>query len=319
MRTGLAIGIAVVLVEGGLIAFALAIVVSLGRLVTVLPDYADDWEKTLDGVRSTLAGWGIGKQQVDQLLHSISPQTVISALGDVLAGVARSTGGLVLLLATALFMTAESVGVPQRLAAVAGAERLNEALNGFARNTRRYIVVTSIFGFAVAVLDTIALVVLGVPLPFLWGLLSFLTNFVPNIGFILGLAPPTVLGLLAGGPGTAVLVVVLYCLINFVVQSVIQPVFVGDAVGMSVTLSFLSVILWTVVLGPMGAILAVPLSLLVIAVVVGQDPDRPWARTLLAGASGGPPRERHRTKAKRAAKAEQAAPAEQADPAGQVG
>jgi hypothetical protein len=67
---------------------------------------------------------------------------------------------------------------------------------------------------------------------------------------------------------------------------VIQPVFVGDAVGLSVTLSFLSVFVWTVVLGPMGAILAVPLTLFVVAVLVGQDPDRVWAQTLLAGASG---------------------------------
>jgi predicted PurR-regulated permease PerM len=84
-----------------------------------------------------------------------------------------------------------------------------------------------------------------------------------------------------------VLVVVVYCLLNFVVQSVIQPVFVGDAVGLSVTLSFLSVIAWTVVLGPIGAILAVPLTLLTVALLVGQDPGRPWASTLLAGWSGG--------------------------------
>ena len=62
--------------------------------------------------------------------------------------------------------------------------------------------------------------------------------------------------------------------------------FVGDAVGLSVTLSFLSVIVWTVVLGPMGAVLAVPLTLFVHAVLVGQDPDRLWARALLAGTSG---------------------------------
>jgi AI-2 transport protein TqsA len=69
-------------------------------------------------------------------------------------------------------------------------------------------------------------------------------------------------------------------------------VFVGDAVGLSVTLSFLSVIIWTVVLGPMGAILAVPLTLFLHAVLVGQDPDRRWARTLLAGTSAAATTER---------------------------
>jgi predicted PurR-regulated permease PerM len=285
-----------VLVDGGLIAFAAAVVLSLGRLVTVLPQYSDEWDKTLDGLRHTLADAGIGKQQVEQLLHSISPQTVISALGVVFRGVAGSLGALVLVLATALFMTAESAGVPQRLAAVSGAERLNDALSGFARNTRRYMLVTTVFGFIVAVLDTIGLLVLGVPLPVLWGLLSFLTNYVPNIGFFLGLLPPALLALLVGGPAKAVLVVLVYAVINFLVQSVLQPVFVGDAVGLSVTLSFLSVIAWTVVLGPVGAILAVPLTLLVVAVLVGQDPQRRWARTLLAGASGGRPAGRRRVR-----------------------
>jgi hypothetical protein len=146
--------------------------------------------------------------------------------------------------------------------------------------------VTTVFGFLVAVVDTVALVLLGVPLALLWGLVSFLTNYVPNIGFFLGLVPPTLLALLVGGPGLALAVIVVYSLANFVLQSVIQPVFVGDAVGLSVTLSFLSVIMWTVVMGPMGAVLAVPLTLFVHAILVGQDPDRRWARVLLAGTSG---------------------------------
>jgi AI-2 transport protein TqsA len=137
-------------------------------------------------------------------------------------------------------------------------------------------------------------------LALLWGLLSFLTNYVPNIGFFLGLVPPTLLALLVGGPGLALAVIVVYSLANFVLQSVIQPVFVGDAVGLSVTLSFLSVIIWTVVMGPVGAILAVPLTLFAHAVLVGQDPDRAWARTLLAGTSGSArasaPRRRRRSR-----------------------
>jgi AI-2 transport protein TqsA len=134
--------------------------------------------------------------------------------------------------------------------------------------------------------DTIALYLLGVPLALLWGLLSFLTNYVPNIGFFLGLVPPALLALLVGGPGLAVLVIVIYCAVNFLLQSVLQPVVVGDSVGLSVTLTFLSTIVWTVVIGPLGAVLAIPLTLLAYAVLIGQDPDRQWAKMVLAGASG---------------------------------
>jgi AI-2 transport protein TqsA len=293
VRRGLAVAVAVLVVDGGLIAFTLALVVSFGQLATVLPEYSDEWEDLLDGLRSTLAGAGIGPQQVEDVLRSIQPQSVLSVVGDLLLGLAGSVGALILVLATVLFMTAEAAGLPERLADVPGTWRLRRALGDFARNTRRYVVVTTVFGFLVAVVDTVALVVLGVPLALLWGLLSFLTNYVPNIGFFLGLVPPTLLAVLVGGPGLGLLVIAVYALANFVLQSVVQPVFVGDAVGLSVTLSFLSVIIWTVVLGPMGAILAVPLTLFLHAVLVGQDPDRRWARTLLAGTSGAATTERH--------------------------
>jgi AI-2 transport protein TqsA len=286
VRKAFAIAIAVLVVEGVLIGFALALFLSFGQLATVLPQYSDEWQDLLDGLRSTLAGAGIGPEQVKEALASIEPQSVLSALGGLLATLAGSLGALVLVLATVLFMTAEGAGLPERLAGVPGTWRLRRALGDFARNTRRYVVVTTIFGFLVAVVDAVALAALGVPLALLWGLLSFLTNYVPNIGFFLGLLPPMLLALLVGGPGLALAVIVIYSLANFVLQSVIQPVFVGDAVGLSVTLSFLSVIVWTVILGPMGAILAVPLTLFVHAVLVGQDPERQWARILLAGTSG---------------------------------
>jgi predicted PurR-regulated permease PerM len=286
VRRGLAVAVAVVLVDGGLIAFTAALVVSVGQLATVLPQYADEWQQLVDDVRGALTAAGIGQDQVKQMVSSLDLSSVLSAIGGLLRGVAGSVGALVLVLATVLFMAVDANGMPERLAAVPGTWRMRAALGDFAHNTRSYLVVTTVFGFAVAVVDTIGLVVLGVPLALLWGLLSFLTNYVPNIGFFLGLAPPTLLALLDGGPRTAVLVVVIYCAANFVLQSVIQPLVVGDTVGLSVTLTFLSVLLWTVVLGPLGAILAVPLTLFVVAVLVGQDPDRPWARVLLAGASG---------------------------------
>jgi len=134
----------------------------------------------------------------------------------------------------------------------------------------------------VAVLDAGALWLMGIPLPILWGVLSFITNYIPNIGFLIGLIPPVLLALLVGGPGLAVLVIVVYSVVNFVLQSLVQPVFVGDAVGLSLTVSFLSVFVWAAILGPLGAVLAVPLSLFVYALVLGQDPDRRWARALVS-------------------------------------
>ena len=90
-------------------------------------------------------------------------------------------------------------------------------MRDFAKGTQRYLVVTAIFGAVVAVLDSGALWLLGVPLPLTWGLLSFLTNFIPNIGFVLGVVSPALLALLEGGPEVGVIVV--YFVLNVVIQT----------------------------------------------------------------------------------------------------
>jgi AI-2 transport protein TqsA len=282
----LAVAGVVLVVDGGLVAFSLAIIVSVGQLATVLPQYSAEWDRLLDGLRSTLSGLGLGPDQVQLVVSEIGPGRVVAALGGLLKATAGALAALVLVLTTALFMAVDAAGLPERLAAVPRlSPTLPAAMGEFARSTRRYVVVTTVFGFAVAVVDTVALHLMGIPLALLWGLLSFLTNYVPNIGFVLGLVPPALLALLVGGPGLAVLVIVVYCVANFILQSVVQPVFVGGAVGLSVTLTFLSTIVWTVVLGPLGAILAIPLTLFGHALLIGQDPQRRWARVLLAGSS----------------------------------
>ncbi len=156
------------------------------------------------------------------------------------------------------------------------------ALSAFSLGTRKYLVVTTVFGLIVAVIDTGALWALGIPLPVLWGLLSFITNYIPNVGFVLGLVPPALLALLQGGPGLMLTVIVLYSVINVIIQSVIQPKFVGDAVGLSVTFTFLSLVFWTWILGPLGAILAIPLTLMAKALLIDIDPSTRWVNTILS-------------------------------------
>jgi predicted PurR-regulated permease PerM len=101
----------------------------------------------------------------------------------------------------------------------------------------------------VAVIDTGFLWWVGVPLPLLWGLLAFITNYIPNIGFIIGLVPPALLALLQGGPKLMITVIVAYSVINFVIQSIIQPKIMADAVNLSLTVTFLSLVFWAFVIG----------------------------------------------------------------------
>jgi predicted PurR-regulated permease PerM len=143
--------------------------------------------------------------------------------------------------------------------------------------------VSTVFGLIVAVLDTIALAWLGVPVAVLWGLLAFITNYIPNIGFVIGVVPPAVIGLLEGGPQLMVSVLVAYSVLNVVIQSIIQPKIVGDAVGLSATLTMVSLVFWAYALGAMGALLAVPLTLFAKAFLVDADPRSQWLSPLLSG------------------------------------
>jgi len=127
-------------------------------------------------------------------------------------------------------------------------------------------------------------------LVFLLSLLLFLSieSGASGVGFIIGVVPPAILALLAGGPQLMVIVLIVYCAINFVVQSIIQPRFIGDAVGLSVTVTFLALVFWAWLIGPLGAILAIPLTLLAKAVLVDVDPHTGWADALLRASATKP-------------------------------
>ena len=169
-----------------------------------------------------------------------------------------------------------------RLAVVSG-------LESFAHGTRLYLVVATVFGFIVAVLDTVFLSFTPIPDPLLWGLLAFITNYIPNIGFVVGVVPPAVLGLLEGGPGLMMTVIVVYSLLNAIIQSVIQPRVVGQTVGLSGTVTFVSLLFWAWVLGAVGALFAVPLTLLVKCLLIDVDGRAAWMGPLLDGAPAASP------------------------------
>jgi AI-2 transport protein TqsA len=257
------------------------LVVATGRFLTILPTYQDSFEQLLADAAAWLDRLGIGEEQLD----AIRAPGDLSRLGDVVTGLLGGfvgvVSGLAFICTLVLFMTFDAKKFPANLAAVT-IERpgIGAAFTSFASGTRTYLLVSTVFGLIVAVLDTIALAMLGIPVPVLWGLLSFMTNYIPNIGFVIGLVPPAILGLLEGGPGLMLAVIAVYSVINVVLQSVIQPKFVGDAVGLSTTITFLSLVFWTFVMGPLGALLAIPLTLFVKATLVDVDPRVAWVDAL---------------------------------------
>ena len=272
----------VVFVYGALLAFLLAVVVAVVRLAALLPQYAERTRTLAAHATDAVNRLGIQPGGLRDAASSLDLGKLLTSLGAVLGSLTGVTTSVVFLLALLLFFSVETNGIGTRLAEIAGDRpQVRLALADFARRTRRYMVVTTIFGLIIAVLDTVALAWLGIPLAILWGLLSFVTNYIPNIGFILGVIPPALLGLLSAGWQRMLIVIGVYVVINFVVQSLIQPRYVGNAVGLSTALTFVSLVFWAWVLGPLGLLLAIPATLLVMAVLVDVDPRAAWASALL--------------------------------------
>jgi AI-2 transport protein TqsA len=284
----LAVSLTMLSAYAALLGLAAALAFSVARLATLLPSYQPQFTSLVDQFTRWLGELGVTKEQISSAVSQFDLNSLVRVLQQVLSGATSVISDLTFILVLLFFLIMDSSSFPRRLAA-AGAKRpqLVEALASFAHATREYVVVSTVFGLIVALVDVAALYWLGIPLPWLWGLLAFITNYIPNIGFVLGLVPPALLALLEGGVRQALLVIVAYSVINVVIQSFIQPKFVGDAVGLSVTLTFLSLVFWSYVIGPLGALLAVPLSLFTKALLVDADPASHWLVPLITTGSRG--------------------------------
>ena len=286
----------VLLAVGLLASFVVVVVVSLAQLAALLPQYADRADELLASLAGSLSSLDVAPGQLTDAVSAISPAKVVALIGTVLAGLSATLSSLIFLLCLMMFLSVDAAGIERRLAAVADDRpELESALRSFAHGTRSYLLVSTVFGLIVGVLDGVALAIIGVPLPVLWGVLSFITNYIPNIGFVIGLVPPALLALLTLGVPEMLVVIAVYCVLNFVIQSLIQPRYVGDSVGLATTTTFVALVFWAWLLGPLGALLAIPLTLLVKALLVDVDPAARWANALAGSLASEPrPPRRHR-------------------------
>jgi AI-2 transport protein TqsA len=284
----LATAVLLLLVWSVLLSFVALLVLSVAQMAALLPDYTGRAEVLINQVVNDLNDAGIVSGQLSDLVNQIDYSQLVGVATGLLSRFTDAASTLVLLLTALVFVAIESSGFGRRIAQV-GAERphLPVALSLFTQGTRSYLLVSTVFGAIVAVGDWVALSIIGIPAAGIWGLLAFVTNYVPNIGFVVGLVPPAVLGLLEGGWQMMLAVVLVYCVVNLTLQTFIQPRVVGDAVGLSTTITFLSLALWAYLLGPLGALLAVPMSLLAKALLVDRDPGSGWIADLLSATGGG--------------------------------
>ncbi|NQX33663.1 AI-2E family transporter [Herbiconiux sp. VKM Ac-2851] len=264
-----------------LLAIVVLTVAAGGLFVRVVEDHAPELGAGRDAIRSVTDALGYPRVTGDAVSEWLDPRAIV----EVTAGIAGELATVVLafafVLVYVLYLAVDAPiidGAVERFRSTRAA--LVDAFTSYAGSVRRYYVINTVFGAVVALLDGVLLWAAGVPGVFAWAVLAFITNYIPSVGFIIGLVPPTVLAFAVGGWQSGLVVLIGYCAINVGLQVFVQPRFVSQAVRLNLTLTFFSVVFWTAVLGPIGAVLAIPMTLLVRTVLLrsslGAHPLGRW-------------------------------------------
>lgn len=260
------------------------VAVSTNQVIRKLPDYQAQFERLEATTWTQLDNMGLS-EEVRNGLESFNIQSLFPFASSVLRGTFDSVGNVLLIFLILFYMLMDAPNIPGRLRAVLPADsRWLAKADLFIDSVQRYMLLRTVFGVVIAAIQTVAMLLMGVDFAVAWGVLAVITNYIPNVGFVLGLIPPVAVTLLEKGPVMAIVLIVVYSVINNVIENFVAPRFMGEELGISTLFIFLSLIFWTWVLGASGALLAVPLTLAVKILLLDGDED---ARAMLAMISDG--------------------------------
>lgn len=257
--------VAVLVVVSGMIAILLIVGAIVGASVnsfyTELPVYQARLQEQVSAFQSFLATKGIrGMEKV--LLGYINPVAVMNLTARLFAGLGLALSNIVLILLTVTFILLEASSFPVKLRAVLGhPKQVFPQFTRFVSDIERYMLIKTLISLATGILIGIWLSILGVDFPILWGFLAFLLNYVPNVGSTFAAIPAVLLALVQLGIGSAVMATAGYMVVNFMLDNVIETRLMGQKLGLSTLVVFLSLIFWGNLLGPVGMVLCIPLTM----------------------------------------------------------
>ncbi|MFV2060376.1 MAG: AI-2E family transporter [Gammaproteobacteria bacterium] len=200
---------------------------------------------------------------------------ILSEFGNVL------TNGFLILLAV-IFILLESSSFNSKIQTAFGSKAdARFHVDKFLESLKKYMAIKTVVSLVTGIIITLYLWTLGVKYPLLWGLLAFLFNFIPNLGSILAAVPAVLMALIQfDSAGTAVAVAIGYVIVNIIIGNVVEPKFMGRGVGLSTLVVFLSLVFWGWILGPVGMLLSVPLTM-TLKIALESNDDSRWVAILL--------------------------------------
>jgi len=283
-KQGIPTAVALLFVILGIVVLALAAGALISGSVSGFSEAAPEYQARLeDKAAQFLAVLEEYRIPLDKgvVLDQLNPGAAMQYASRLL----KSLGGLLtntfFIFLVVIFLLLEAMDFPDRLRnAFSETTGSLDALRRVSENVNRYMLIKTVVSFWTGIAVWLFLVILGVDFPVLWGMLAFLFNFVPNIGSILAAVPAVLLAIVQFGFGRALVAAGGYLVINVLVGSIIEPRVMGRGLGVSTLVVFLSLVFWGWVLGPVGMLLSVPLTVLVKIALDSREETR-WISILM--------------------------------------
>jgi AI-2 transport protein TqsA len=221
----------------------------------------------------------------EKLKEIIDPGQAMQMAGSILASFGNMMTNTFLILLTVIFILAEEASFKEKLIrARRGDKGAAASLDVFRRAVNSYMGLKTLVSLMTGVVIYIWLIIVGVDYAILWSLLAFLLNFVPTVGSILAAIPAVLLALIQLGPFAALWTLGGFLTVNILVGNVIEPRLMGRGLNLSSLVVFLSLVFWGWILGPVGMLLSIPLTIMVKIALEGSSQTR-WIGQML-GATG---------------------------------
>lgn len=255
---------------------------SLGEFKRNLPVYEQQLSTQFVWVIDQLQRFNI---YIDKSLVQsyIDPGVVMSIATNFLSGLGGVLSNVFLILLTVIFMLFEAESMPKRIHIALrdpGMKLLH--IDRFLKSVNDYLGIKTLVSLMTGCLIGVWLWILGVDHVMLWAVLAFLLNFIPNIGSIIAAIPAVCIAFVELGLGVAGLTALGFVAVNTVMGNVVEPRFLGRGLGLSTLVVFLSLIFWGWLLGTVGMLLSVPLTMIVKIAMESREETR-WLAVLLSG------------------------------------
>lgn len=285
---GLSPALSVLVITLVLVLLGTLLGVFVGASISAFSKNLPIYQARLDDQFGALAAWlathGVALD-FESLRHRFDPAMALGMAGNLLSGFGNALANTFLIVLTVIFLLIEAASLPHKWRAIGDHAPSTEHVERFLKSVNSYLAIKSWVSMATGICITLWLSLLGVDHAVLWGLVAFLFNFVPNIGSIIAAIPAVLLALVQLGVGDAALAALGFVVVNIVMGNVVEPRFMGRGVGLSTLVVFMSLVFWGWILGPVGMLLSVPLTMIVklalesndstrwIAILIGPDPE----------------------------------------------